>query len=167
MLQERLVTAEARTDFSDLPQAPYPMTRLRRTNPAGQSFMYVVANYNNIQYLVASRQSVQQHFPPRGVDALRITTEGAEGVTAMPNANTTLGLYSSTFVAIGGTQPYQYALVSVSDTNLLTGAAIDPDTGEFTGSPTAGGDVLVTVSVTDDNGTVAQKAFTLHIFTGA
>lgn len=166
MLQAMLLTAETMTDFSDLPQAPYPMTRLRRTNPDGQQFMYVVANFDNIQYLVVSRQSIQQHFPPRGVDELRLTTEGAEGVVAMPNADTNAVSYSTLFQAIGGTQPYQYELVSVSDTNLLAGAAIDPDTGEFTADPIAGGDIQVTIKVTDDNGTVAQKTFTLHIYTG-
>jgi hypothetical protein len=166
MLQAMLLTAETMTDFSDLPQAPYPMTRLRRTNAAGKTFMYVVCNFDNTQYLVASRQSVQQHFPPRGVDELRLTTEGAEGVTAMPNADTNDTTYSTTFVAVGGTQPYQYELVSVSDVNLLAGAAVDPDTGEFTADAIAGGDIQVTVKVTDDNGTVAIKAFTLHIYTG-
>lgn len=167
MLQAMLVTAETMSEFSDLPQAPYPMTRLRRTNADGKTFMYVVCNFDNIQYLVASRASVQTHFPPRGVDELRITTEGAEGVTAMPNADTNDTLYSSTFVAIGGTAPYQYELVSVSDINVMQSAAVDPDTGEFTGDPVSAGDILVTVKVTDDNGIVATKAFTLHLYTGA
>lgn len=166
MLEAMLATAETMTEFSDLPQAPYPMTRLKRTNSFGQTFMYVVCNYDNIQYLVASRQSIQSVFPPRGVDALRVTTEGADGVVAMPNADTADGTYHSTFVGIGGTAPYLYELVSVSDTNKLENAQIDPDTGEFSADPIAGGDILVTVKITDENGMVASKAFTLHIYTG-
>ena len=165
MLQAMLVTAESMTDFSDLPQSPYPMTRLKRTNAAGEQYMYLVCNFDNIQYLVVSRQSVQQFFPPRGVDQLRITSEGAEGVTAMPNANTANGTYSTTFVGIGGTQPYHYELVSVSDINILESAQIDPDTGEFTGNPTAGGDIQVVIKITDENGTTATQTFTLHIYT--
>lgn len=165
MLQHMLKVAETMTDFSDLPQQPYPMTRLRRVNADGESYMYVVANYNNIQYLVASRQSVQQYFPPRGVDALRLTSNGAEGVTAMPNADISKGKYKTKFVAIGGVQPYTYELVSVSDVNRLGGATLDPDTGEFAADPLAAGDIKVTVKVTDDAGSLSSKEFTLHIFT--
>jgi len=166
MLNNMLYVAESMTDFSDLPQQPYPMTRLRRTNPAGETFMYVVANYNNIQYLVASRQSVQSYFPPRGVDALRITSNGAEGVSAMPNANIAAGKYRTKFVGIGGTQPYRYELVKVSDVSKLSGAVLDPDTGDFSADPLAAGDIKVTAKITDDTGVVSQKEFTLHIYTG-
>ena len=165
MLNAMLKVAETMTDFSDLPQSPYPMTRLRRTNAAGETYMYVVANFNNIQYLVVSRQSVQTYFPPRGVDALRVTSNGAEGVTAMPNANIAAGAYATKFVGIGGVQPYRYELVSVSDTNKLQNALLDPDTGDFTGNPTAAGDIKVSVKITDDSGTVSSKEFTLHIYT--
>lgn len=165
MLQAMLLTAETMTDFSDLPQSPYPMTRLRRTNADNETFMYVVANFQNIQYLVASRQSVQFYFPPRGVDELRLTVLGAEGVTAMPNANIADGSYTTEFVGVGGTQPYLYELVSVSDTDKLTNATVDPDTGEFNAVAISAGDITVTVRVTDENDTVATKTFTLHLFT--
>lgn len=164
MLHAMLKAAETMTDFSDLPQTPFPMTRLKRTNANDETFMYVVCNYGNIQYLVVSRQSMQQYFPPRGVDALRITSEGAEGVNAMPNADITAGAYSTTFVAVGGKGPYVFDLISVSDNTKLENVAIDPDTGEFTASPLAAGDILVTVRVTDDNTTSATKSFTLHIY---
>lgn len=165
LLHAMLQVAETMTDFSDLPQIPYPMTRLRRTNAQGETYMYVVANYGNVQYLVASRQSVQQYFPPRGVDELRLTVEGAEGVVAMPNANIAAGAYATQFVGVGGSQPYQYELVSVSDPTKLTQAEIDPDTGDFTATPVAAGDIQVTIRVTDDNGTVKTQSFTLHLFT--
>lgn len=165
MLHAMLRVAETMTEFSDLPQSPYPMTRLRRTNQSGETFMYVVTNMNNIQYLVLSRLSMQQYFPPRGVDALRVTTEGAEGLNSLPNADISAGSYSTYFVGIGGTQPYQFELVNVTDTNKLQNAAIDPDTGEFTADPAIAGDIQVTIKITDDNGTIATKAFSLHIFT--
>lgn len=166
LLHSMLLTAENMTDFSDLPQSPYPMTRLRRTNAAGETYMYVVANYDNTQYLVASRQSMQQHFPPRGVDELRVTSEGVEGVSALPNANIAAGMYSTFFEGIGGTSPYAFTLVSVSDPERLANAVLDPDTGDFIGQPMSAGDIQVTVSVTDANLTVSTKTFTLHIFTG-
>lgn len=165
MLQNMLQVAENMSDFSDLPQQPFPMTRLRRTNAAGETYMYVVANYNNIQYLVASRQSVQSHFPPRGVDALRITSNGAEGITALPNANIAAGKYRTKFVGIGGVQPYNYELVKVSDVSKLTGAVLDPDTGDFSADPLAAGDIKVTAKITDETGVVSSKEFTLHIYT--
>ncbi len=165
MLYAMLKVAESMTEFSDLPQAPYPMTRLKRTNADDQTFMYVVANFDNVQYLVVSRQSINQYFPPTTVDALQITSEGAIGLTALPNADIDAGTYTTTFVGVGGTMPYTYALDSVSDTARLSGAVVDPDTGVLTGTPAAAGDIQVTGRVTDANGTVAIKTFTLHLFT--
>lgn len=165
MLQNMLKVAETMTDFSDLPQTPFPMTRLRRKNADGETYMYVVANYNNIQYLVVSRQSMQTYFPPRGVDALRITSNGAEGVTNMPNADISKGKYRTKFVGIGGVQPYRFELVSVSDTNKLEGGLLDPDTGDFSADPLAAGDIKVTAKITDDAGTVSSQTFNLHIYT--
>jgi hypothetical protein len=166
LLHAMLRTAETMTDFSDLPQTPYSMTRLKRTNAQGDTVMYVVANFNNIQYLVASRQSIQQLFPPRNADDLRVTTEGADGVVAMPNANITDGTYTTFFAGVGGTEPYRFELVSVSDPTRLSNAVIDPDTGVFTGIPLIAGDIQVTIRIIDNNDIVAVKVFTLHIFTG-
>lgn len=165
MLHAMLQVAETMTDFSDLPQSPFPMTRLRRTNGAGETYMYVVSNLDNIQYLVLSRLSMQQYFPPRGVAELRVATEGADGLESMPNADITAGAYSTFFTGIGGTQPYQFELVSVSDVNRLQNAQVDPDTGDFSADPVAAGDVQVTIRITDANNTIATKAFSLHIFT--
>ncbi|QVD49388.1 hypothetical protein LUCX_318 [Xanthomonas phage vB_XciM_LucasX] len=162
LLNAMLKVAEEMTEFSDMPQN---MTRLKRTNAQGETFMYVVSNYGNVQYLVASRQSVQQYFPPASVDALQITTEGAVGLVAMPNADIAAGEYSTQFVAVGGEAPYVIELVEMSDTYRMVDAEIDPDTGVFTGSPEIAGDVQVTVKVTDANSTVASKVFTLHVYT--
>lgn len=160
LLHRMLKVAETMTDFSDLPQ---DMTRLRRTNAANETYMYVVANYNNVQYLVASRQSIHQHFPTRGTAPLTLTSEGADGVVAMPNARVG-DLYTTTFVAKGGTQPYEYSLVSVSDETRLEEASIDPDTGEFIGSAVSAGNIAVTVRVRDIMGVSKTQTFTLHIY---
>ena len=160
LLHRMLKTAETMTDFSDLPQ---DMTRLRRTNAQGETMMYVVANFNNIQYLVASRQSVHQYFPSRGMDDLLLTVEGAQGILTMPNAE--IGqTYSTQFVAIGGEQPYQYELVSVSDINRLEDASIDPDTGDFLASPLSAGNITVTVRVRDQRNDTNVQTFNLHIY---
>lgn len=160
LLHRMLKVAETMTDFSDLPQ---DMTRLRRTNAAGETYMYVVANYDNVQYLVVSRQSVHLYFPTRGTQPLTLTSEGADGVVAMPNARVG-DLYTTTFVAKGGTQPYEYSLVSVSDPTRLEEASIDPDTGEFIGSAIAAGNITVTVRVRDIMGVTKVQTFTLHIY---
>lgn len=162
LINRMLVVAEELTDFSDLPQ---DMTRVKRTNDAGEVFQYVVANHLNVQYLVASRRTVQQYFPPTNVDALQITSEGAVGVVAMPHADIRLGNYRTTFEAVGGKAPFEYELVSVSDTSKFANAMIDPNSGEFTGTPLIAGDIQVEVAVTDDSTTRASKVFTMHIFT--
>lgn len=160
LLHRMLKVAETMTDFSDLPQ---DMTRLRRTNAQGESYMYVVANFNNIQYLVVSRQSVHQYFPSRGVDDLQLTVEGAVGVMSMPNAVNGQG-YSTVFEALGGEQPYEYELIGVSDPNRFEDALLDPDTGDFVGNPVSAGDITITTRVRDARGTVATQTFGLHIY---
>lgn len=159
LLHHMLKVAETMTDFSDLPQN---MTRLRRTNEDGETIMYVVANYDNIQYLVVSRQSMHQYFLARDGEDLVLTIEGAEGVETMPLGTVGFG-YEARFQAFGGEAPYAYELISVSDENVVQDAAIDPDTGEFTANTVYQGDVAVVVRVTDANSVRATKSFTLPV----
>lgn len=162
LINDMLLVAEEMTQFSELPQN---MTRLFRTNAQNESMMYVVANYENVQYLVLSRQSMQTYFPPTNVDALQVTVEGAVGVVAMTSANVSEGAYSTYFEAVGGKAPYLYELVEVSDQNKLGNAQIDPVSGDFTALAVAPGDITVTIKVTDDTMTEATRTFTLHLYT--
>lgn len=161
MLEEMLKVAETMTEYSDIPST---MTRLKRTNSAGQTYLYLVKSYEKVQYLVASAASIQQFFPPSGWKDLDLTNEGAEGMVAMPHG-TGGQPYETYFEATGGTGIYTYELVDAAY-GPITNHSIDPVTGIYTATlDTVGGDANVVVRVKDTSNAYKQKTFTLHVIT--
>lgn len=159
MWEQMVAVAETMTEFSDIPST---MTRLKRTNAQGHEFLYLVKSYRDVQYLFPSFGSIQAQFPPTGYERLDVTSEGAEGMTAMPHA-TGGAAYSTEFVAAGGTGVYTYSLVDAAYGPILS-HSIDPVTGEYTATTVAtGGDANVVVRVIDSSNAVITKTFTLHV----
>jgi len=70
------------------------------------------------------------------------------------------GLHNVTLSATGGAPPYAWA---VSAGSLPAGLALDPSTGQITGTPTASGAANFTAQVTDSSQAVATKALSLTI----
>jgi hypothetical protein len=98
--------------------------------------------------------TMYHHCPGEG-QPLSIST------TALPNA--TVGKsYSATLMAIGGTPPYQWTIVSGS---LPAGLQLSAASGAITGTPTTGGSATVGVQVRDHATTTATATFTLAVLT--
>jgi len=79
--------------------------------------------------------------------------------TSLPDAmqDTT---YTTTVEATGGTHPYMWTVTSGA---LPSGLSLDLNTGEIHGTPDTVENQTFTVTVTDDNGTVGTKEFTLDV----
>ncbi len=157
LLYQMLAVAEDMTEFSDI---PLTMTRLRRTAPGGETVLYLVSSYKNVQYLVVARSSLEALFPPETDEPLQLTCEGAEGVTSMPNG---MGgqPYSTEFVALGGQGPYEYELLSSNNGPILS-QTLDPVTGEYNATLAGGGgEGVVEVLVRDANQVEVTVEFTL------
>lgn len=157
-LYDLLFVAESMDEYSDVPSG---MTRLRRRDAQDREILYVVSSYQNVQYLVVSKLSMNLHFPPRDIAPLQLTVQGHVGVTTM-DAGVVGSLYTTTFVAVGGLAPYTYQLFGPIP-GALDQWSIDPVTGEFSALFTAPGDFEVGVQVTDEDGRVEQVVFDLHI----
>jgi hypothetical protein len=81
--------------------------------------------------------------------------------TASPLPDGTTGTpYSVTLTASGGTGTYTW---TVTVGTLPSQLSLDPDTGEISGTPDTVESQTFTVTVTDDNGTVGTKEFTLDV----
>lgn len=74
---------------------------------------------------------------------------GAEGV-----------FYSVTISATGGAEPYTYA---VTDGTLPSGLDLDPVTGVLSGTPTAAGTWVFTITATDADGCPGTAVYTITI----
>ena len=85
---------------------------------------------------------------------LSIATTGnpPNGIVALP--------YFTQLIAVGGTQPYTWQLVSGA---LPNGLLLDPATGAIQGTPTKPGSFPFTVTVTDANGNTATASFTISV----
>lgn len=158
LLYQLLYVAETINDYTDVPQG---MTRMKRTNGNGDEIMYVVASYRNIQYLVVSKHSMNQLFPPMDIEPLQVTFDGLEGVATLPTAMVDEP-YTAQFEGIGGVGPYSYELMGERPSRL-TSWSIDAATGEFEALPAFFGQVTVPVRVIDSENRVSQKNFTLHV----
>lgn len=92
---------------------------------------------------------------PANTQPLAITT------TALPNGQ--LGSpYDAVLAATGGTQPYTWSATG----NLPPGITLNPNSGDFAGTPTAAGTFSFTVTVTDAKGQTAQQGFTVDVTQG-
>ena len=88
-------------------------------------------------------------------------TSGALAVASQEMRDGAVGTtYTDTIVASGGIGPYSFAVTSGS---LPDDLALDPDTGEVSGTPSAAGTFNFTVTATDANEATAARAFTVVI----
>ena len=82
-------------------------------------------------------------------------------VTVSPLTDATKGVaYSKTLSATGGVKPYSW---SVAAGSLPSGITLDLLAGKLTGTATTSGTYAVTLRVTDVQGSVATKAFTMTV----
>ena len=70
--------------------------------------------------------------------------------------------YNQAVIASGGTGPYTYA---VSAGSLPAGLALDPNTGDITGTPSGTGVSNFTIRATDSLNNVGSRAYTVNIGT--
>lgn len=118
-------------------------------------------------YFAADGSEYVELSGPKGVrvvaDAVRL-----ESLAVMPLAIATQALasgyvgvgYTGQLAAVGGLQPYEWAMVSGS---LPAGLSIDPGTGRISGAPSQEGAREFVVRVQDALGDVASKGFTITI----
>jgi hypothetical protein len=99
--------------------------------------------------------------------ATRQLTLTVDGPTSLPSITTTsltpdtVGQpYNQTLDATGGTSPYTW---SVTQGTLPSGLALDAQTGEITGTPTASGVSTITVQSKDANGMTATQTFQIDV----
>ena len=90
-------------------------------------------------------------------DTVYITT------TSLPNG-TINSSYSTTLTATGGTSPYGWEIVPP---NPISGLSMVPNTGELHGNVNVcAGDYDITIRVTDANGSMDERTFTLTVNNG-
>ncbi|MBI5234406.1 MAG: SBBP repeat-containing protein, partial [Deltaproteobacteria bacterium] len=104
-----------------------------------------------------------------GIDSARLpststlsgpTVSDLEITTTSPLPNGKVGdAYSEFLAATGGTTPYSWGMAGV----LPPGLSLDSVSGEIYGTPTTAGPYGFTAEVTDDDGFVYSKIFTLAI----
>lgn len=150
--------AEEMTEFSDIPAG---FTRLKRQKTDGTVVMYVVASYENVQYLVVSKYSFNRLSPPVTSSPLRVTVQGVEGVTTLENGEPEQE-YQELFRALGGTAPYTYSLPDAPHA-YIEAQSIDPVTGIYRATFRRGGQIKLRVSATDATGAVATTEFDLYV----
>lgn len=150
VLYPMLQIAETMTEFSDI---PIGFTRLIRTNPNGDSVLYVVASFNNVQYMVVAKEYLTAAFPPPA--ALAITTPTTSSITGPTNG----GAMSVNFGATGGAGDYVWQLASID--SRITNGAINASTGVFSCTLPSWGNYPVSIKVTDGLGNSYTGNFTL------
>lgn len=121
------------------------------------------AMLNNIQITVTDSslptpQTVTATLALRVTSLLTITSSAV-----LPTARLDQAISPVVLKAVSGVSPYQWSLASGS---LPPGITLASDTGQLTGTPTAAGDYLFTLMVTDSKQPTAQtasKEFIYHV----
>lgn len=158
LLEEMLKVAETATGLTNIP-ADY--SRITRTNNNDDEVDYVSINFQGIQYLVATKESVERLYPSVSTVPLTLTCNGVEGVTTMPSG--AMGVaYHTGFQAVGGTGPYTYALNDAPPVGV-SGQSIDPQTGVYQATFNLTGQKTIAVTVTDGNGDQVTISFSLYV----
>jgi len=152
--------------------APYSFTISAGALPPGSSLLSE-GELTNASLTTAGNYN----FTVRATDAngcrgergytLVVNNPACSSITINPAglANGTVGTaYNQTIAATGGASPYNF---SVSAGALPTGLTLHATTGALTGTPTSAGMVNFTVRVTDANGCMGERAFTLVIAVNA
>ncbi len=148
-----LKVAEEMTELSDIPSGMY---RLRRTNAASEEILYVAASIYDVQYLVASKKSLNTLHPP--VD------HSTQPMVILPDPTVTLTTPSGSkhlelnVSATGGTAPYHYAATSG---DIEAGGEINPDTGFLNVTFLEFGTNHIDVTVTDARGFPLTATYTV------
>jgi len=117
---------------------PAPMTTLSGTN----LFTAVVSGPNGTGYYSSQTLSISV------AAAFQVFGEGVVGEVGVP--------YPWSLAATGGTPPYRNWAVTVG--SLPPGLSLDPESGAFSGSPTAAGTFPFTVTVNDSSGLTSLPA---------
>lgn len=156
LLYQLLKIAEDMTEFSDI---PINFTRLKRTNPSGVDVLYVVATYQDIQYLVVAKSWLNAIFPPPA--ALNMAQPSTSTISVPANG----GAVTVNFQAAGGLSPYEYVLMS-SDSRF-TNVSLNSATGEFKATLPTWGNYPLTVKVVDHTGDSIMVTYTIASPAGA
>lgn len=158
LLNQMLLVAEDMTASSDV---PIGTTRIKRQAPNGDIMTYLSASYRNVQYLVATRETVEQYFPPASVVELTLTANGVDGVFTLASGEVGQA-YTNKFVAKGGYPPFKYYLVDPKDVRIEE-HEIDEVTGDYIASFVGTGAVEVKVRVQDIANQIVTETFTVNV----
>lgn len=153
LLYQLLQVAETATEFSDLPVG---LTRLKRTNSAGQEVLYISASYQSVQYLVVAKSWLNRNFPPANPDPGPLTVLPNIPTLATPINSQTL---VRTFTASGGRAPYSF---TASSANLVSGG-INSVTGVFNGTFNIWGTAVLRIEVSDADDVVIARNYAIDI----
>lgn len=156
LLGQMLNVAEGMTIGSDLPVG---MTRILRPDATGNPILYLVATYNDVDYLMVSKNWMVSKYGlntnTNGSVAIVYNGIFANGAYQLLNQDTTMTIQ---FTAANATAPYNYQIM---DTTVTT-ATINPSSGLFTGTFPAEGPYTVTLKLTDVNGKAVQRTFAFY-----
>ncbi len=92
---------------------------------------------------------------------LRVVEELKAAAGPVPLAEVGIPLRPLKLTATGGTGPYTWA--AAEGTTLPAGLALNPQTGEITGTPAAAGSFLLSFTVSDQNGFTASVQVSLQV----
>lgn len=96
--------------------------------------------------------------------SITVAAAGLSITETAPSGAVIAQTYQHQLQATGGALPYSW---SVSDGTLPEGLSLDPSTGTLYGTPSLAGSYNFTISVIDNSGASAQRAFTVNVDTSA
>jgi len=103
--------------------------------------------------------------PDQTVNLQAVTSSLAITTSVLPAV--VLGAnYNQTLFATGGSQPYTWSLVVPNGGALPTGLSLAPNTGIINGTPSAAGNYVFVVKVTDVNGLSATQTLSINVTGG-
>jgi len=118
------------------------------------------AGLTNVQISV-SDSSIPTAQEASAILSLRVTSLLTITSSAvLPSARLNQIISPVVLTAVSGISPYQW---SVSSGMLPSGIDLDSSTGQLSGTPTAAGDYVFTIRVTDSNQQTADKEFIYHV----
>jgi PKD repeat protein len=155
-LSKLLLAAENMTEASDLPAN---ITRLTRTNAAGDLVMYACSSYNNIDYLCVTKEFMIQKYGANTntTGSLAVTYDGifVNGAYQLLSAVTTMQLQ---FVAVNAVLPATFSVVGTT----ANAVSIDTNSGLLTATFPTVGLYTITLLLVDAQGHASQQTFTFN-----
>lgn len=149
LLQLLFQTAEIMTTYSDLPKG---VTRLIRGN-----IMYAVANYQNVDYLVVSRQSLETIVP------ITPSTSGAQNLTLSHTGlvQSSGRIITDQFSTTGQVGTVVYGFTANGG---APAGGINANTGALSLTYTSAGTYSITVTATDNaTGALVSGTFSVNV----